>query len=85
MPNKNMIEAINDAHRVTMAADPDIVVFGEDVGYFGGVFRATAGLQEQFGKTRCFDAPISEGGIVGAAVGYGIAIVVLLRQWRWES
>ena len=51
-----MIEAINDAHRVMMARDPDIIVFGEDVGYFGGVFRATAGLQTEFGKTRCFDA-----------------------------
>lgn len=82
MPNKNMIEAINDAHRVTMAADPDIVVFGEDVGYFGGVFRATAGLQQEFGKTRCFDAPISEGGIIGAAVGmaaYGLKPVVEIQ------
>ena len=61
MTTRNMIEAINDAHRVAMAGDPDIVVFGEDVGYFGGVFRATAGLQQEFGKTRCFDAPISEG------------------------
>ena len=69
MTTRNMIEAINDAHRVMMERDEDIVVFGEDVGYFGGVFRATAGLQKQFGKTRCFDAPISEGGIVGTAVG----------------
>ena len=60
MPTRNMIEAINDAHRVVMAADPDIVVFGEDVGYFGGVFRATEGLQQKFGVTRCFDAPIAE-------------------------
>ena len=55
-----MIEAINDAHRVMMERDEDIVVFGEDVGFFGGVFRATAGLQKQFGKTRCFDAPIAK-------------------------
>ena len=47
-----MIQAINDAHRVMMARDPDIVVYGEDVGYFGGVFRATEGLQKEFGKTR---------------------------------
>ena len=82
MPNRNMIEAINDAHRVTMAADPDIVVFGEDVGYFGGVFRATAGLQKEFGKQRCFDAPISEGGIVGTAVGmaaYGLKPVIEIQ------
>ncbi|WP_284274981.1 alpha-ketoacid dehydrogenase subunit beta [Sphingomonas astaxanthinifaciens] len=77
-----MIEAINDAHRVVMAADPDIVVFGEDVGYFGGVFRATAGLQKEFGKERCFDAPISEGGIVGTAVGmaaYGLKPLIEIQ------
>ncbi|WP_300974034.1 alpha-ketoacid dehydrogenase subunit beta [Sphingomonas sp. LHG3406-1] len=82
MPNRNMIEAINDAHRVMMARDPDIVVFGEDVGYFGGVFRATAGLQKEFGKERCFDAPISEGGIVGAAVGmaaYGLKPLIEIQ------
>ena len=79
---RNMIEAINDAHRVMMERDPDIVVFGEDVGFFGGVFRATAGLQQQFGKTRCFDAPISEGGIVATAVGmaaYGLKPVVEIQ------
>jgi 2-oxoisovalerate dehydrogenase E1 component beta subunit len=82
MPTRNMIEAINDAHRVMMARDPDVVVFGEDVGYFGGVFRATAGLQKEFGKERCFDAPISEGGIVGAAVGmaaYGLKPVIEIQ------
>ena len=72
---RNMIEAINDAHHIAMDNDENVVVFGEDVGYFGGVFRATAGLQKKYGKTRCFDAPISEGGIVGTAVGmaaYGL-------------
>ncbi len=67
----NMIEAINDALDVMLARDPDVVVFGEDVGYFGGVFRATAGLQKKHGKTRVFDTPISECGIIGAAVGMG--------------
>jgi 2-oxoisovalerate dehydrogenase E1 component beta subunit len=82
MATMNMIEAINSAHRVMMARDPDVVVFGEDVGYFGGVFRATAGLQEQFGKERCFDAPISEGGIVGTAVGmaaYGLKPLIEIQ------
>ena len=82
MTTRNMIEAINDAHRVTMERDDDIVVFGEDVGYFGGVFRATAGMQKQFGKTRCFDAPISEGGIIGTAIGmaaYGLRPVVEIQ------
>jgi 2-oxoisovalerate dehydrogenase E1 component beta subunit len=67
----NMIEAINSAMHVMMERDPDVVVMGEDVGYFGGVFRCTAGLQAKFGKTRVFDTPISECGIVGVAVGMG--------------
>src|SRR3712207_9029840 len=64
-----MVEAIRDALDVMMARDPRVVVFGEDVGYFGGVFRCTEGLQRKYGAHRCFDAPISEAGIVGAAGG----------------
>jgi 2-oxoisovalerate dehydrogenase E1 component beta subunit len=78
----NMIQAINSAHKVMMARDPDVVVYGEDVGFFGGVFRATEGLQKEFGKQRCFDAPISEGGIIGTAVGmaaYGLKPVVEIQ------
>lgn len=67
----NMIQAINSALDVMMARDPDVIVMGEDVGYFGGVFRATAGLQAKFGKTRVFDTPITECGIIGVAVGMG--------------
>ncbi|MXP25401.1 alpha-ketoacid dehydrogenase subunit beta [Altererythrobacter indicus] len=67
----NMIEAINDALDIMLTRDPDVVIMGQDVGYFGGVFRATAGLQEKHGKTRVFDTPISECGIIGAAVGMG--------------
>jgi branched-chain alpha-keto acid dehydrogenase E1 component (EC 1.2.4.4) len=67
----NMIEAINDALAIMLERDPDVIVMGEDVGYFGGVFRATAGLQEKFGKTRVFDTPISECGIIAVAVGMG--------------
>lgn len=77
-----MIEAIRDAHDVAMAADDRVVAYGEDVGYFGGVFRCTAGLQEKYGKTRCFDAPISEQGIVGTAIGmaaYGLKPVVEIQ------
>jgi len=66
-----MIEAIRDAMDVMMARDDRVVVFGEDVGYFGGVFRCTEGLQRRHGKSRCFDTPISETGIVGVAVGMG--------------
>ena len=75
MPRKTMVEAIRDAMDVSMQRDENVVVFGEDVGYFGGVFRCTQGLQQKFGSNRCFDAPISESGIVGAAVGmaaYGL-------------
>ena len=71
----NMIEAINDALAIMLERDPSMVILGEDVGYFGGVFRATAGLQKAFGKTRVFDTPISESGIIGVAVGmaaYGL-------------
>ena len=64
----NMIQAINSAHKVMMARDPDIVVFGEDIGYFGGVFRATEGLQQRYGDRRVFDAPITEGGLIRAAL-----------------
>jgi 2-oxoisovalerate dehydrogenase E1 component beta subunit len=66
-----MVEAIRDALDVMMARDPRVVVFGEDVGYFGGVFRCTEGLQRKYGPSRCFDTPISETGIVGVAVGMG--------------
>lgn len=75
MARMTMIEAIRDAMDVMMGQDETVVVFGEDVGYFGGVFRCTAGLQQKYGKTRCFDAPISEAGIVGTAIGmaaYGL-------------
>ena len=66
-----MIQALRSALDVMMARDLDVIVFGQDVGYFGGVFRVTEGLQAKYGKTRCFDTPISEGGIVGVAVGMG--------------
>src|SRR4051812_3412163 len=66
-----MIQALRSAMDVMMERDDNVVVFGQDVGYFGGVFRVTEGLQAKYGKSRCFDAPISEGGIVGVAVGMG--------------
>lgn len=70
-PRMNMIQAINSAMDVMMARDDQVVVMGEDVGYFGGVFRATAGLQAKYGKTRAFDTPITEIGIIGVAIGMG--------------
>ncbi|MEM7257328.1 MAG: alpha-ketoacid dehydrogenase subunit beta [Pseudomonadota bacterium] len=72
---RTMIEAIQNAHDNAMERDERVVVYGEDVGFFGGVFRCTAGLQEKYGPQRCFDAPINESGIVGTAIGmaaYGL-------------
>jgi 2-oxoisovalerate dehydrogenase E1 component beta subunit len=71
MPSMNMIQALNSALDVKMTQDPDVLVFGQDVGYFGGVFRVTDGLQKKHGLTRCFDAPIAEGGIIATAIGMG--------------
>ena len=82
MPQMNMIEAVRDALDVKMDEDPDVVTFGEDVGYFGGVFRCTQGLQEKYGVSRCFDAPINESGLIGAAIGmctYGLRPVAEIQ------
>jgi 2-oxoisovalerate dehydrogenase E1 component beta subunit len=75
MARMTMIEAIRSAMDVAMSRDDNVVVFGEDVGFFGGVFRCTQGLQQKYGASRCFDTPINELGIVGAAIGmaaYGL-------------
>ncbi|MFO1495083.1 MAG: alpha-ketoacid dehydrogenase subunit beta [Lysobacterales bacterium] len=72
MARMNMIQAINSAMDIMMERDPNTVIFGEDVGYFGGVFRCTAGLQKKYGKQRVFDTPIAEGGILATAVGMGV-------------
>ena len=72
MAQMNMIEAIRSALDVTMDRDPNVIIIGEDVGYFGGVFRCTDGLQRKFGEHRVIDAPIAEGGIIGAAIGMGV-------------
>jgi len=73
VPSLNLVEAVTDGLRTALELDPAVLVFGEDVGGKGGVFRATAGLQERFGEARCFDTPLTENGIVGAAVGMAIA------------
>jgi len=69
MASMNMVEAIRSALDFKLGDDENVLIFGEDVGYFGGVFRCTDGLQEKYGVHRCFDTPISEGGIVGIGVG----------------
>jgi len=78
MPQMNMVQAINDGLRLEMRRDPRVIVMGEDVGKVGGVFRVTAGLYDEFGDDRVIDTPLSEGGIVGTAIGmalYGLVPV----------
>ena len=73
MSNKlNLIGAITQALENELSEDKTVVVYGEDVGVEGGVFRATQGLQEKFGEARVFDAPLAESGIVGTAIGMAI-------------
>ena len=67
MTEMNMIKALNSALEVQLEKDPNIVIFGEDVGFFGGVFRVTDGLQKKFGEHRVFDSPLAEGGIAAIA------------------
>lgn len=69
MAQMTMIQAITDAMRVELQRDPTVLVFGEDVGKNGGVFRATDGLQKEFGEHRVFDTPLAESGIGGMAIG----------------
>ncbi|MEP6623488.1 MAG: alpha-ketoacid dehydrogenase subunit beta, partial [Acidimicrobiia bacterium] len=82
MPSMTMNVALRSALDVMLGRDDDVVVFGEDVGYFGGVFRCTEGLQAAYGSQRVFDTPVAEGGIIGAAVGmgaYGLRPVVEIQ------
>ena len=72
MANKTMLQAINEALDQAMDNDKSVVVYGEDVGFEGGVFRTTAGLQLKYGEERVFDTPISEAAIVGSAVGMAV-------------
>jgi 2-oxoisovalerate dehydrogenase E1 component beta subunit len=71
MAKMNMIQALNSAMDVMLTRDPNVLIYGEDVGFFGGVFRATEGLQKKHGLHRCFDTPIGESGIVATAIGMG--------------
>ncbi len=68
----NMVQAINDGLRHEMRRDKRVVVLGEDVGKVGGVFRVTQGLFEEFGDDRVIDTPLSEGGIIGTAIGMAL-------------
>jgi pyruvate/2-oxoglutarate/acetoin dehydrogenase E1 component len=73
MPELTLVEAVNDALHTELERDPNVLVLGEDVGRAGGVFRATAGLRDRFGPDRCFDSPLAEAGLLGAAVGLCMA------------
>jgi pyruvate dehydrogenase E1 component beta subunit len=72
VPTLNLLQAVNDALRSEMRRDGDVVVLGEDVGRFGGVFRATQGLFDEFGGERVIDTPLAESGIIGAALGMAL-------------
>ncbi|MFD7010117.1 alpha-ketoacid dehydrogenase subunit beta [Rhodococcus jostii] len=73
MPVLTMAQALNTALRDALAADENVVVFGEDVGALGGVFRVTDGLTRDFGDDRCFDTPLAESGIIGFAIGMAMS------------
>jgi 2-oxoisovalerate dehydrogenase E1 component beta subunit len=82
MTSMTMIQALNSALDVMMSRDPKVLTFGEDVGYFGGVFRVTEHLQQKYGAKRCFDAPINECGIAATAIGmavYGLRPVIEIQ------
>ena len=68
-----LVKAINNALDIKLNENKDVVVYGEDVGYEGGVFRVTQGLQKKYGAQRVFDSPLAESGIVGTAVGMAVA------------
>jgi len=72
MAHMNMVQALNSAMDIMLGRDPRVVIMGEDIGFFGGVFRCTDGLQRKYGEQRVLDTPIAEGGIVAAAIGMGV-------------
>jgi pyruvate dehydrogenase E1 component beta subunit len=72
MPVMNIIEAVRSALQTQMRLDPRVVVLGEDIGKFGGVFRATSGLHDEFGAERVIDTPLAEAGIIGTAIGMAL-------------
>jgi 2-oxoisovalerate dehydrogenase E1 component beta subunit len=85
MPQINMVQALNDGLRVALGQDDRVVVLGEDVGKVGGVFRVTAGLQEEFGEARVIDTPLSENGIVGTAIGMALYGLVPIAEIQFAD
>jgi len=72
MTKMTIVKSLNSAMKCTMQNDPNVLVMGQDVGFFGGVFRCTEGLYNEFGPHRALDTPIAEGGMVAAAIGMGV-------------
>jgi len=85
MPELTLVEAVNDCLHVELERDADVLVMGEDVGRSGGVFRATAGLRERFGPDRCFDTPLAEAGMLGAAVGLCMAGLRPVCEMQYDA
>jgi|TARA_B100002019_G_scaffold259592_2_gene245084 pyruvate dehydrogenase E1 component beta subunit len=85
MAVKNLLQAINEALDQKMADDKRVVVFGEDSGYEGGVFRVTAGLQKKYGEDRCFDTPIAEAAIAGSAIGMAINGLIPVAEIQFDG
>lgn len=81
----NMVQAINQALDQKMADDSRVVVFGEDAGYEGGVFRVTAGLQKKYGEDRVFDTPIAEAAITGSAIGMAVNGLVPVAEIQFDG
>jgi pyruvate dehydrogenase E1 component beta subunit len=90
MPQMNLVQAINNALRLELARDERVVLLGEDIAKIGGVFRVTRGLSEEFGADRVVDTPLSEGGIIGCALGmalYGLIPVpeIQFADFIWPA
>lgn len=85
MPQMNMVQAINDALRIALRRDERVVLLGEDVGKVGGVFRVTAGLFDEFGDERVIDTPLSEGGIIGSAIGMALYGMVPIPEIQFAD
>jgi pyruvate dehydrogenase E1 component beta subunit len=85
MPQMNMVQAINDGLRHEMKKNDKVVILGEDVGKVGGVFRVTQGLFDEFGEDRVIDTPLSEGGIIGTAIGMALYGLVPIPEIQFSD
>ncbi len=85
MPLKNMVDALNDALRLEMRRDKEIILIGEDIGEDGGVFRVTDGLAKEFGNDRVIDSPLAESGIVGTSIGMAVAGLKPICEIQFEG